>query len=40
VAGIVGYTDSNYFSKVFKNHTGYTPLEYRVIAVAQGRPEE
>ena len=25
----VGYYDSNYFSRVFYNHTGFTPCEYR-----------
>jgi YesN/AraC family two-component response regulator len=25
----VGYTDSKYFSRLFYNHTGYTPCEYR-----------
>ncbi|WP_407645396.1 helix-turn-helix domain-containing protein [Halanaerobium kushneri] len=25
----VGYKSSNYFSQVFKKHTGNSPLEYR-----------
>lgn len=29
VAEAVGYTDAKYFSKVFKECTGYTPAEYR-----------
>ena len=29
VAGYVGYQDPLYFSKVFKNITGYTPREYK-----------
>lgn len=29
VAGSVGYQDPLYFSKVFKNITGYTPREYK-----------
>lgn len=29
VAEAVGYTDQHYFSKVFKNITGFTPKEYR-----------
>ena len=29
VAQLVGYKDALYFSKVFKNHTGYSPKEYK-----------
>lgn len=29
VSEMVGYTKSKYFSKLFKNYTGYTPTEYR-----------
>lgn len=29
VGTLVGYPDSNYFTKVFKRHTGLTPTEYR-----------
>ena len=29
ISQICGYTDTNYFSKVFKKHTGQTPSEYR-----------
>lgn len=29
VAKEVGYADSKYFSKVFREYTGYSPAEYR-----------
>lgn len=29
ISQMCGYTDTNYFSKVFKKHTGQTPSEYR-----------
>lgn len=29
ISNIVGYKSSNYFRKVFKNYTGYSPSEYR-----------
>jgi len=29
VAEAVGFADPNYFIKVFKAHTGYTPLRWR-----------
>jgi two-component system response regulator YesN len=29
VGNICGYTDQNYFSKVFKKHSGMTPSDYQ-----------
>ena len=30
VGKAVGYTDANYFAKVFKRSTGHSPTEYRI----------
>lgn len=29
IAKSVGYSDGNYFAKIFKKYTGYNPSEYR-----------
>ena len=29
ICGEVGYSDPNYFSRIFKKHTGLTPTEYK-----------
>ena len=29
VANTVGYSNYSYFTKIFKNNTGYTPVAYR-----------
>lgn len=31
VGEAVGYPDSNYFAKVFRRYTGYSPTEYRIM---------
>jgi len=31
VGELVGYSDPYYFSRMFKNYTGYYPSEYRVL---------
>ncbi len=31
ISELVGYSKSKYFSKIFKNYTGYTPTEYKSI---------
>lgn len=36
IAGACGYSCANYFSKVFKKHTGLTPTEY--MKMFQGNP--
>jgi YesN/AraC family two-component response regulator len=30
IASMCGYADAKYFSRVFKNETGFTPSEYRL----------
>lgn len=32
IAGACGYSCANYFSKVFRKHTGLTPTEYRELS--------
>ncbi|MBQ6319363.1 MAG: response regulator [Lachnospiraceae bacterium] len=32
IATLVGYDDYNYFNRVFKKHTGYSPSEYRKLS--------
>ena len=34
IAKQTGFSDSNYFTRVFKKRTGYTPTEYRKIYAA------
>ena len=29
IASAVGYEDNNYFSRIFREKTGYSPLEYK-----------
>jgi two-component system response regulator YesN len=29
IAALVGFLDPKHFSKVFKKHTGFSPLQYR-----------
>jgi two-component system response regulator YesN len=36
ISRIVGYSDSHYFAKVFKKSEGFTPSQYRNIALSQG----
>ncbi len=31
IAAVVGFDDANYFSRIFKKRTGYSPLRYRVL---------
>ncbi|MGL1890338.1 MAG: response regulator [Spirochaetaceae bacterium] len=33
---MVGYKNSKYFSRVFKNHTGYTPSHYQMKIIKEG----
>ncbi len=40
IAGACGYSCANYFSKVFKKHTGLTPTDYVRLAQAAGLPAD
>lgn len=37
IGQIIGYQSNQYFTKVFKNHTGYTPSEYRAMILSTQR---
>jgi two-component system, response regulator YesN len=39
IASLVGYQDPNYFSRLMKKETGYSPGEYREIMLKMNLPE-
>lgn len=38
IGGAVGYSDSHYFSRIFKNKTGMYPSEYRLQLQERKKP--
>lgn len=40
VSKSLGYSDPNYFAKVFKRHTGVTPTEYKNLSINSETPKE